>query len=104
VNIHPAAGLQPYQCRRWPSALGFKGEQIAEFQKIAMALYKLYIDKDLGPGRGQPADRHEGGKLLALDAKINIDPNAVFRQKELAAMRDDLAGRRDGARRPASTT
>src|SRR3954452_15542037 len=46
VNIHPAAGLQPYQARQIAFGLGFKGAQIAEFQSIAMALYKLYIEKD----------------------------------------------------------
>ena len=46
VDIHPAAGLQPYQCRRMAFALGFKDAQIAQFQSIAMALYKLYIEKD----------------------------------------------------------
>ena len=46
VNVHPAAGLQPYQARQIAFGLGFKGPQIAEFQAIAMALYKLYLEKD----------------------------------------------------------
>jgi succinyl-CoA synthetase beta subunit len=100
VNIHPAAGLQPYQCRRMAFALGFKDGQIAEFQKIAMALYQLVIDKDAGLVEVNPLIVTEGGKLLALDAKINIDPNAVFRQKALAAMRD--ANQEDPMERAAS--
>jgi succinyl-CoA synthetase beta subunit len=100
VNIHPAAGLQPYQCRRMAFALGFKDGQIAEFQKIAMALYQLVIDKDAGLVEVNPLIVTEGGKLIALDAKINIDPNAVFRQKTLAAMRD--ANQEDPMERAAS--
>ena len=89
VNIHPAAGLQPYQCRRMAFALGFKGAQIAEFQKIAMALYQLTLDKDASLVEVNPLIVTKDGHLLALDAKINIDANAVYRQKALEEMRDE---------------
>jgi hypothetical protein len=69
VNIHPAAGLQPYQCRRMAFALGFKGAQIAEFQKIAMALYQLTLDKDASLVEVNPLIVTKDGHLLALDAK-----------------------------------
>jgi succinyl-CoA synthetase beta subunit len=88
VNIHPAAGLQPNQCRRMAFALGFKGEQIAQFQKIALALYQLYLDKDASLLEVNPLIVTKTGDLVALDAKINIDANATYRQKALAAMRD----------------
>ncbi len=88
VNIHPAAGLQPYQCRRMAFALGFKGEQVAQFQKIAMALYQLYLDKDASLLEVNPLIVTKAGDLVALDAKINIDANATYRQKALSAMRD----------------
>ncbi len=88
VDIHPAAGLQPFQCRQMAFALGFKDAQIAQFQNIAMALYKLYIEKDAALVEVNPLIVTKDGSLLALDAKINIDPNAVFRQKAVAAMRD----------------
>ncbi len=88
VNIHPAAGLQPYQCRRMAFALGFKDKQVAQFQAIAMALYQLYLDKDASLVEVNPLIVTKGGDLLALDAKINIDANAVYRQKAVAAMRD----------------
>ncbi len=88
VNIYPAAGLMPYQCRRMAFALGFKGEQIAQFQKIATALYQLVIDKDASLVEVNPLIVTKGGSLVALDAKINIDPNALFRQQELAKLRD----------------
>jgi len=88
VDIHPAAGLQPYQCRRMAFALGFTGAQIGEFQKIAMALYDLVMQKDAGLVEVNPLIVTKDGKLVALDAKINIDANAVFRQPALAKMRD----------------
>jgi succinyl-CoA synthetase beta subunit len=88
VNIHPAAGLQPHQCRRMAFALGFTGAQVGEFQKIAMALYRLVMEKDASLVEVNPLIVTKDGKLVALDAKINIDANAVFRQPELAKMRD----------------
>ncbi|MSR00883.1 MAG: ADP-forming succinate--CoA ligase subunit beta [Gammaproteobacteria bacterium] len=89
VNIHPAAGLQPYQCRYMAFALGFKGSQIAQFQAISLALYQLLLDKDAALVEVNPLIVTKEGNLLALDAKINIDPNALYRQKALAAMRDE---------------
>jgi succinyl-CoA synthetase beta subunit len=89
VNIHPAAGLQPYQCRRMAFALGFSGAQIGEFQKIAMALYKLYLEKDASLVEVNPLIVTGDGSLVALDAKINIDANAIYRQERLALMRDE---------------
>ncbi len=88
VNIHPSAGLQPYQAREIAFGLGFKGPQIAEFQSIAAALYKLYIEKDASLVEINPLIVTKAGALVALDAKINIDANAVFRHPDLAKLRD----------------
>jgi len=88
INIHPAAGLQPYQCRQLAYGLGFKGGQVAEFQSIASALYKLYIEKDASLVEVNPLIVTKQGHLIALDAKINIDANAVFRHSDLAKLRD----------------
>src|SRR6202035_3675604 len=88
VNIHPAAGLQPYQARQIAFGLGFKGTQIAEFTSIAAALYKLYIEKDASLVEINPLIVTKAGALVALDAKINIDANAVFRHPDLAKLRD----------------
>ena len=88
VNVHPAAGLQPYQCRQIAFGLGLKGPQIAEFQSIASALYRLYVEKDASLVEVNPLIVTKGGQLVALDAKINIDANAVFRHPDLAGMRD----------------
>ena len=88
VNVHPAAGLQPSQCRVMAFALGLAGKQVEEFTNIAQALYKLYIERDASLVEINPLIVTGEGKLVALDAKLNIEDNALFRQKELAAWRD----------------
>jgi succinyl-CoA synthetase beta subunit len=87
--IHPAVGLEAYQARELAFGLGFAGEQIGEFTKILKALYKLYVDNDASLVEVNPLIVTTGGKLVALDAKIGIDPNAMFRHKDLAALRDE---------------
>jgi len=88
VSVHPAAGLQPYQCRKLAFALGFSGEQLTAFQKIAFALYRLYLERDASLVEINPLIVTKSGQLMALDAKVNIDDNALFRQSALAAARD----------------
>jgi len=88
ATVHPAAGLEPYQCRKLAFGLGFKGEQVAAFQAIACALYRLYLERDASLVEVNPLIVTREGRLLALDAKVNIDANALFRQKGLAEMRD----------------
>src|SRR5215470_2961083 len=100
VNVHPAAGLQPYQCRQLAFGLGLKGPQVAEFQAMAMGLYKLYQEKDASLVEVNPLIVTKGGTLMALDAKINIDANAVFRHPDIAKLRD--ANQEDPMERRAS--
>ncbi|MDB6101050.1 MAG: sucC [Gammaproteobacteria bacterium] len=88
VNIHPAAGLQAYQCRQLAFGLGLKGTQLTEFQGLAMGLYKLYLEKDASLVEVNPLIVTKSGGLMALDAKINIDANAVFRHPDIAKLRD----------------
>jgi succinyl-CoA synthetase beta subunit len=88
VDIDPAAGLQSFQCRRLAFGLGLAGAQIAEFERIARALYRLYLERDLALIEVNPLIVTKDGKLVALDAKINVDANALFRQPELVALRD----------------
>ena len=88
VNVHPTAGLQDYQCRQLAFGLGFSGKQIAQFGLIAHALYRLYLDRDASLVEVNPLIVTAEGDLLALDAKINIEDNALFRQQDLARMRD----------------
>ena len=88
VNVHPAAGLQDFQCRQLAFGLGLSGAQIGQFGKIAHAIYKLYLDRDASLIEVNPLIVTAAGDLLALDAKINIEDNALFRHKDLAAWRD----------------
>ncbi len=88
VNVHPSAGLQPSLCRVLAFGLGLEGKQVAQFTKIAQALYQLCLDKDAGLVEINPLIVTGEGELVALDAKINIDDNALFRQPEIAAWRD----------------
>ena len=88
TTVHPAAGLQPFQARQLAFALGLTGEQIKEFQHIALALYRLYLEQDASLLEINPLIVTRSGALLALDAKLNIDANAVFRHPDLAALRD----------------
>lgn len=88
INVHPAAGLQASQCRVMAFALGLSGKQIEEFTSIAQALYKLYLERDASLVEINPLIVTGEGKLVALDAKLNIEDNALFRQKELAGWRD----------------
>lgn len=89
VDIHPAAGLQPYQCRELAFGLGLGGEQVKQFERIARGLYRLFLDKDLSLVEINPLIVTADGSLSALDAKINIEANALFRQVSLAALRDE---------------
>jgi succinyl-CoA synthetase beta subunit len=88
VNVHPAAGLQPSQCRVLAYGLGLEGKQVEEFTALVQNLYRLYLEKDLSLLEVNPLIVTDEGKLVALDGKINIEDNALFRQKELAKLRD----------------
>ena len=86
--IDPAAGLQAYQCRKLGFALGFEGDQIKQFQKILFALVELFHKEDASLVEINPLIVNSDGDLLALDAKINLDSNALYRHKDLLEMRD----------------
>jgi succinyl-CoA synthetase beta subunit len=88
VQIDPAAGVQPYQARRLGFALGFNPEQVKQFQKILFGLVRLFHQEDASLVEINPLVVTAQGDLLALDAKINLDGNALYRHKDLLAMRD----------------
>jgi succinyl-CoA synthetase beta subunit len=78
----------PSQSRVLAYSLGLEGKQIEEFTKIAQALWQLYLDKDCALLEVNPLIVTGDGHLVALDAKINIEDNALFRHKDLAKLRD----------------
>ncbi len=89
ATINPAVGLESYQARDLGFGLKLSPEQMGEFGKILKALYELYIDNDAALVEVNPLIVTKAGKLVALDAKIGIDPNALFRHKDLQALRDE---------------
>ena len=86
--VDPAAGVQPYQARRLGFSLGFNADQVKQFQKILFALIRLFHSEDASLVEINPLVVTPDGNLLALDAKINLDSNALYRHKDLQAMRD----------------
>ncbi|MCK9607265.1 MAG: ADP-forming succinate--CoA ligase subunit beta [Methylomonas sp.] len=88
VKIHPASGLQPYHCRQVAAALRLGKEQQSQLQQIMTGVYELFLAKDCSQIEINPLIETEDGKLVALDAKINFDDNAVALHPEIAALRD----------------
>ncbi len=89
IQVDNTEGLQPYQCRKMGFALGLTAKQVGQLTRIMTALHRMFIDKDLSLVEVNPLVITADGDLQALDAKINIDDNALFRHKNLAAMRDE---------------
>jgi len=88
VFIDPATGLMPYQTRRVGFALGLDGAQRKQLVKLLGALYRLFTERDLSLLELNPLVTTRSGDLLALDAKINLDDNALYRHQDLAALHD----------------
>jgi succinyl-CoA synthetase beta subunit len=88
TTINPLTGLQPYQGRELAFGLGLEGEQIKRFGALLVALAKMFVDKDLSLVEINPLVVSTNGELICLDAKINVDDNALYRQQDLLAMRD----------------
>jgi succinyl-CoA synthetase beta subunit len=88
VALHPAAGLLPYQARTLAFGLGLDKAQHSEFQAILGKLVKLFVECDASLVEINPLIVTKDGRIVALDAKINVEDNALFRQARLAGMRD----------------
>jgi succinyl-CoA synthetase beta subunit len=88
VLVHPAAGLQPYQCRQIGFGLELEKSQQGALGKILSQLVKLMEECDASLVEINPLIVTKDGRLVALDAKINVEENALFRQERLARMRD----------------
>jgi succinyl-CoA synthetase beta subunit len=86
--IHPAVGLQPYQARKIAFGLGLPAEVVTTATPFLQALYRAFIDTDASMLEINPCVLTGDGRLVALDAKMTIDDNALFRHKELRELRD----------------
>jgi succinyl-CoA synthetase beta subunit len=87
--VNPEAGLQPFQARRMAYALGFTGEQVPKAEAVLNALAKVYLEKDCTLAEINPLAVMENGDVLAVDAKITFDDNALFRHPDVEKLRDE---------------
>jgi succinyl-CoA synthetase beta subunit len=85
---HPALGLADFQARRLAFGLGLAGEAIKQGVALIRNLFRLYLAKDCSLVEVNPLVVTRDGRVLALDAKLNFDDNALFRRPEVAALRD----------------
>jgi succinyl-CoA synthetase beta subunit len=88
IAVNPVVGLQAYQCRDTAFWLGLEGGQIGALTRLMLGMYRLFTERDLSLVEINPLAVAEDGALVALDAKINIDENALYRQKALEELRD----------------
>src|SRR5690606_17251190 len=86
--VDPLLGLQPFQARKVAFKLGLSGNAFKEMVKFITALYAAYEGTDSSQFEINPVLKTSDDKILAVDAKVNIDDNALFRQKEIAGFRD----------------
>lgn len=86
--IDPAIGLQAYQARRLAYAIHIPNELVNKAAKFMLALYRAFVDKDCSIAEINPLVVTGDGDIMALDAKLNFDSNALFRHKDILELRD----------------
>ena len=88
VWVDPGDGLLPFQARKLAYGLGFRGKAARAATQFVLALYRAYVGSDASLVEINPLVYTRQGKVLALDAKLVLDDNALFRHRDLAALRD----------------
>jgi succinyl-CoA synthetase beta subunit len=88
VHIHPATGLQAYQCRQIAYGLSLTESQGKQLEAILHGMYQLFLDKDASQIEINPLIATDSGDLMALDAKINFDDNALSTHPDIMALKD----------------
>lgn len=86
--INPGLGIQGYQCRKVAFNLGLSGKAFKEMVKFVESLYNAYVGCDASLFEINPVLKTSDDRIIAVDAKVTLDDNALFRHKEYAAMRD----------------
>jgi len=89
VDIDPVSGFQPYHGRKLSFGLGFAGDEAKSFMTFAKSLYKAFIDLDASMVEINPMISTKEGTIMALDAKVGFDDNALFRHANEEALRDE---------------
>ena len=87
-TVDPSVGLRPFQATRLAFGLGFEGAQVRAASGLILKLYDAFVGADCSIAEINPLVTTKDGQVLALDAKINFDDNALFRHKEFEEMRD----------------
>ena len=88
VSVDPAIGVMPYMARRLAFGLGLEGKQASSAVKFIAAVYDAFIDLDASLLEINPLVVTGDGQIMALDAKMNFDDNALFRHKDIEDLRD----------------
>jgi succinyl-CoA synthetase beta subunit len=88
LHVDPNLGLKPFQIRQVGFGLGLPTEQVSGLEPFLGGLYRLFVEKDAQLAEINPLVVTKSGDLVALDAKLNFDDNALFRHPELRALRD----------------
>ncbi|MEY4479661.1 MAG: hypothetical protein RLZZ267_339 [Bacillota bacterium] len=86
--IDPAVGMQAFQARKLAYAINIPSELVNKTVKFMLALYQAFVDKDCSVAEINPLVVTGDGNVMALDAKLNFDSNALFRHKDIVALRD----------------
>jgi succinyl-CoA synthetase beta subunit len=86
--VHPATGLQPFQARKIAFNLGLEGTAFKEMVKFVTALYRAYDETDSAMFEINPVLKTSDDKIIAVDAKVSLDENALFRHKDFLELRD----------------
>ncbi len=87
--VDPVAGLMPYQVRKVAFALGLDKQQVAKAVALVTGLYRAFVDLDMSLIEINPLVVLADGELMALDAKVNFEDNALFRHPDVFALRDE---------------
>ena len=88
VVVDPLVGLQPCHAREVAFQLGLSGDQVGNFVKMMLGAYQAFVENDFALFEINPLAVRENGELVCVDAKINLDSNALFRHGDLLALRD----------------
>jgi succinyl-CoA synthetase beta subunit len=89
VAIDPATGLMPHHARRIAYALGLQGDQVKKASRFIEAIYRAFVELDASVVELNPLIVTRAGDVVALDAKMNFDDNALWRHKDMAELRDE---------------
>jgi len=87
-HVDISLGIQPYQCRKIAYFMGLEGQSVRQFVSFISSLYRVFIEKDCSLAEINPLVLTSSGNVVALDAKLNFDDNALFRHRDIAGLRD----------------